>query len=129
MLKFIRMNEVCLPIHDSFIVRRGLKRNLEKIMKEEFRKQLKKSIGIKKTADLAISGLQIGRPEINLPGASISADPLVDIATRFASHMSQYSILIGFHSSWEKQVFSQAQLEGRSRMIEAAFDYGKRNPV
>lgn len=128
MLKFIRINEVCLPIHDSFIVRRGMEQRLENIMKDEFRKQLRKSIGVKKTA-LAIQGLHLGLPELNLPGGSVSPNSLMAIATQFGTHLSQYSILMGLHSSWERQVFSGADLERRNRIISAAFDYGKRNPV
>ena len=128
MLKFIRINEVCLPIHDSFIVRRGMEQRLENIMKDEFRKQLRKSIGVKKT-DLAIQGLHLGLPESNLPGGSVSPNSLMAIATQFGTHLSQYSILMGLHSSWERQVFSGADLERRNRIISAAFDYGKRNPV
>jgi hypothetical protein len=128
MLKFIRKKEVCLPIHDSFIVRRGLLKELEMVMRDEFRKQLRSSIGLKKT-DLAISGLHIGRPDINLPASSVPSDPAMDIAMRFMTHISQYSILMGLHSSWEKQVFSPVELEGRSRMREEVFDFGKRNPV
>jgi len=128
MLKFIRKKEVCLPIHDSFIVRCGLLKELEMVMRDEFRKQLRSSIGLKKT-ELAISGIHIGQPDINLPVSSVPVDPVMDIAKGFMSHISKYSILIGLHSSWEKQVFSPAELEGRSRMTEERFDFGKRNPV
>ena len=128
MLRLLRANEVCLPIHDSFIVRRGLLKELEMVMKDEFRKQLGSSIGLKKT-DLAISGLHIGQPDINLPVSSVPVDPFMDIAKGFMDHISKYSILMGLLSSWEKQVFSPAELEGRSRMIEESFDFGKRNPV
>ena len=93
------------------------------VMKGEFRKQLGKIIDVKK-ANLVISGAHIGSADINL-----ITDPNIKFSTKIASHFSNYSVLLRFHLSWEKQVFSLAELEGRSRMIEEGVDFGKRNPV
>ena len=36
MLRFVEMNEVCLPVHNSFIVRRGMQTKLLEVMQAEF---------------------------------------------------------------------------------------------
>lgn len=47
MCRFLEMNYVCLPVHDSFIVHKSLQDELESIMVEEFKKMFKSKISYK----------------------------------------------------------------------------------
>lgn len=56
MLQFLRMNYVCLPVHDSFIVHHELQDDLTKIMHDEFLKQCGAHISTKPTFDVTTTG-------------------------------------------------------------------------
>ena len=96
MLRFTDMGEVCLPVHDSFIVRGGLSDLLQSVMQEEFQRQT--GVPGMLTADTVITGDRMGLPEVpvnRLRSSEGIVQPLIN-------HFNRFSITQEFHACyWE----------------------------
>lgn len=111
MLHFIKNNEVCLPVHDSFIVRRGLENELLASMKAAFSKHFGSIPKVK-----AKSGfLGIG---FNYFDKSIPHELIGEAVTK---HVKDYSIMLTFFSTWEQTTFTQEEICLRERSKEFLF--------
>jgi hypothetical protein len=112
MLHFIAKNEVCLPVHDSFIVRRGLESELKATMMEVFFKFLGKLPKVKSTSGYKnVSFLVIDK---ELARRSI--------ATALTKHFEDHSIMLSYHSSWERATYSKQDIILRDRNFELHLD-------
>ncbi len=105
MIHFLNKSEVCLPVHDSFIVRQGLELELEKVMHQSFKKHLN---GIAKV-DKESGYNKYTLAEIKeLPH---TYDPLCMVS----QHLEDFSIALSFFSTWEQSTFSKKELLAREQ--------------
>lgn len=116
-LHFVRKNEVCLPIHDSFVVRNGLLMNVEKVMKEEYRRTLghgveTKSSTVNMTFDFSHDPTEL----------SPTQGSMIRHVQRITQLMQQYSASIGYLTSWESQTFTPEEIGYRARVEEIAYN-------
>ena len=105
MLKFTRTGEVCLPIHDSFIVRRKLLRKLEKIMKNEYERLLKKPISVK--YEVPYQGFGISKPKSDVFSDN-SVYPIDAVIKAKRDHDRDFSVVMRYRATWKAQTSSQA---------------------
>lgn len=121
-LHFARRNEVCLPIHDSFIVRTGLLSRLEDVMKAEYRRKLGADINVKSIA--GFGGLSLGQPRDKhlQPIPKNHPNPQLQIINSLSAHTQDYSICLGMLSSWESQTFNPEELQAKHRYEEEVLE-------
>lgn len=100
MLHFIKNNEVCLPVHDSFIVRRGLENELKATMKSAFAKCFGAHPKVKEKS--GYSGIGFHYFDKSLPSSMI--------AGAVTKHLENYSIILQYHSSWERATYTQEEI-------------------
>jgi len=108
MLHFVRKNEVCLTVHDSFIVRRGLENELKAIMMEVFLKFLGKLPKVKSTSGYKDIGFIHIDKELTRPR-------IVETITK---HLEDHSIMLSYHNSWEQASFNKEELILRSMQLD-----------
>jgi hypothetical protein len=110
MLRMLDLGHVCLPIHDSFIVRRDLTGLLEQVMDEEFRRITGGKTRIK--ADKMIEGERLGRPDVDrlLPLIPHGKDPVEIASQSMLLHFERFSIIRDYYASWGEKM-----LEGTDR--------------
>ena len=108
MLHFIDINEVCLPVHDSFIVRRGLEKRLQDTMMEVFFNFLGTRPKIKTTSGYEGIGFIHMNNDLSQPS----------ITEAVATHFKNHSIMLSYHSSWEHASFTEEEIIFRERNLE-----------
>lgn len=108
MLHFVNINQVCLPIHDSFIVRRGLENELQIAMKFAFEKYFAALPKLKLTSGYDGFGFQYFDKSI----------PSQLLAEAVEKHMDDYSIMRLYFSSWEHCNFTEEQMILRERYFD-----------
>ncbi len=113
MLTFIERNEVCLPIHDSFIVRRNMLGWLISIMKQEFHKIFNASIEI--TPAIGYAGFGLAAPKKSL---LFDINSKADALVVFDKHQAEYSKIIEFHHSWELAFNTESDLDAKYRQLD-----------
>lgn len=91
MLRFLAMGEVCLPIHDSFIVARRLRGVLEAVMREEFERVTGAKCGLKMDE---LRRDHIAVPEVAAKGGATAVQ--ADILDMMGSRQ----IVQGYLASW-----------------------------
>ena len=121
MLRFVEMNEVCLPIHDSFVVKADLLPQLETIMKEEFENEFRATIGTKSTINWKNgSCFNTIKNSPALLAGSIDDKREAILKSLCKTH----TYCIHYLQSWESQVFTSEQIAGRfqaqNRLFEVA---------
>ena len=104
MLRLLRLNEACLPIHDSFIVRFEAALALASAMKQEFFALFKQEIGMKAVFDFGPMSIATPRVLHKYPkGVS-------DLNTILVDHLSNFKIYMNFENTWENVCFSQDEI-------------------
>jgi hypothetical protein len=118
MLRLMDKGEVCLPIHDSFIVRVKAEAFLNKTMQDVFRESFFQTPDIK--LDFGYKGVSIAQPK-----REILAAKKLSLIEAFASHMNDYSLMNEFYFSWERANFSNEEIELRCRGLNLERNYDK----
>jgi hypothetical protein len=112
MLHFVAKKEVCLPVHDSFIVRRGLESELKATMMEAFFKLLGKLPKVKSTSGYNnISFLVIDK--------ELARSFIAEALTK---HFEDHSIMLSYHSSWEQATYSKQDIILRDRHFQLSLN-------
>ncbi len=105
MMHFLKRGEVCLPVHDSFIVRQGLESELEKVMRISFKKHLKGIAKVDKESGYQHHSIA----EIkNTPQSN-------DLIEVMSLHLKDFSIGLSFFRSWEQANYTPEQLLAREK--------------
>jgi hypothetical protein len=118
MLRLMDKGEVCLPIHDSFIVRVQARALLYKTMQDVFQERFSQNPGIK--PEFGYKGISMAQPR-----KEILAAKKLSLIEAFASHMNDYSLMNDFFFSWERANFSNEEIELRCRGLNLERNYGK----
>ncbi len=108
MLHFVAKNEVCLPVHDSFIVRRGLETELKATMMKVFFKFLGKLPKVKSTSGYKDIGFIYIDKEV-------TRSSIADVLTK---HLEDHSIMLSYQSSWEQANYSKEDIVLRNRYLD-----------
>jgi len=103
-LRLLRINEVCLPIHDSFIVRVEATLALVSAMKQEFFALFKQEIDMKAVFDFGPMSIATPRILHKYP-KGVSA-----LNTILEDHLSNFKICLNFENTWENACFSQDEI-------------------
>jgi hypothetical protein len=111
-LRMLTYGEVCLPIHDSFIVREEAEKLLQLVMLEEFQVMFGRSITVKLDKDIKGNCLSQPRKRFLKPMASLD-----ELMCAYSQHIAEYSVVLGYFNSWESHTFSDAELEARVRVL------------
>jgi hypothetical protein len=102
MLRLADEGEVCLPVHDSFIVRGGIATRLKAVMQDEFLRITGSPALI--TADTIVDGERMGLPTFPA-GTPPNTTGIVDALN---DHFNKFSITQAFHACfWEHQAASR----------------------
>ncbi len=112
MLRLMDQGEVCLPIHDSFIVRLQTASLLLKTMSDVFQERFSQSPGIK--PEFGYGGASMGRPKKDL-----LACKGLTMEEKFTRHIDEYSVVREFYLSWERSHFSEFDIELRCRALNS----------
>jgi len=110
MLRLMDKGEVCLPIHDSFIVRVQAVALLYKTMHDVFQERFKQAPGIK--PEFGYKGVSMAKPR-----RQILAAKQLNIVERFTQHLNDYSVMNDFYVSWERANYSNEDIEARCRAL------------
>lgn len=92
MLRFLEMGEVCLPIHDSFIVARRMRRTLEAVMQEEFQRIVYANCRTK-TEPLRWDLFEVPTVDVRLPRGEAAIDALTAV-------LAGRDIVQGYYATW-----------------------------
>ena len=111
-LRMMTFGEVCLPIHDSFVVREEAEELLQTVMLEEFQALFGNSILIR--LEKGVIGSSLSRPSASLLKPISTFE---DLIKSYKQHTSAYSIVLGYLHSWETHNFSDAELEARDYVL------------
>jgi hypothetical protein len=103
MLNLIEQGEVCLPIHDSFIVRVNAVEKLKRAMIDAFTKRFYMAPGVK--FEFGYRGNAMKQPRNTI----LSAQALT-LAEKLALHIDEYSLVSDFFNSWEQANFSDEEI-------------------
>jgi hypothetical protein len=120
MLRMNAAGEVCLPIHDSFIVRRAAVVLLSKIMAEVFLSTYGQPIGVK-FGD-GIEGLSLSNPDPSLLASTVD---LSTLNQNYVRHTATYSVALKYFDSWERKCFSDEDLDAKYRVLNEARSHAK----
>ena len=120
MLRMNAAGEVCLPIHDSFIVRRAVVALLGKVMRDVFLSMHGQPAGIK--GELGIEGLSLSNPYPSLLASTVDLSTLIQNVER---HTAAYSVATQYFDSWESKCFSDEDLDAKYRALNEARSYAK----
>jgi hypothetical protein len=118
MLNLMEQGEVCLPIHDSFIVRANALGKLKYAMTDAFTKRFSVTPGVK--FEFANEGNGMKQPR----SAILSAQGLT-LAEKIALHMDEYSLIRNFFNSWEQANFTDQQICDRDRALNLEISHRK----
>jgi len=110
MLRLMQVGEVCLPIHDSFIVRMQCAELLWKTMQDVFTERFSQCPGIK--PEFGYKGLSMEWPKKSLVRAKN-----LTLSEAFEAHINEYSLVREFYLSWERAHFSEEDIELRIRVL------------
>jgi hypothetical protein len=118
-LRLLRINEVCLPIHDSFIVRVEATLDLVSAMKQEFFAMFKQDIDLKAVVDFGPMKIATPRVLHNYPkGVS-------KFNTIWEDHLSNFKICTNFESSWERACLSEEEFDLRYLVLNEQISLAK----
>jgi len=106
MLELLDLGETCLPIHDSFIVRRGVEQELEQAMMSAYSSVMGQSITSSRT--LEYEGPAIEMPAEHLLDAVSPGAVQEQILGVINQHLIDYSFLRNWLSSWEMAMLPEA---------------------
>jgi hypothetical protein len=107
MLRFVGQEKVCLPIHDSFIVRHDQIDQLVQVMGEEFRSQFGR--GIKVNPDEVIFDERITIPDPqHIP---IGLTPAEQADAFHHIHWGRVSIASRYYTSWVMQTKTREEID------------------
>jgi hypothetical protein len=112
MVRMKAYGEVCLPIHDSFIVREVAAKLLQKVMLEQYQIMFGQSIAVKLEQDF--TGICLYRPRQILLN---SISTFADLLRSYCQHIDSYSVVLGYISSWEAATFTEDQLDAQLRKL------------
>ena len=122
MLRFVEMDEVCLPVHDSFIVRRGMERKLLETMQAEFERETGTTIKIRS----AMGGSSDGFGTLSDSVQPHPSESVTDaIATMFGRHMRDFSITMSYLNSWREKRMTEQERRSEDLAIEHVFQTQK----
>lgn len=119
MLRLLRLNEACLPIHDSFIVRFEAASALVSAMKQSFYTLFKQEIDLKAVVDSGAMNIATPRVLHKYPIGVSSFN------TIFKDHLSNFKIFNNFESTWENACFSEEERDLRCRSMNEQFALAK----
>lgn len=122
MLRFVEINEVCLPIHDSFVVKANLLPRLESIMKEEFENEFRATIGTKTTINWQ-SGSTFTFIKSN--PATVTGEIDEKLNATLTLLYQTHSYCIRYPQSWERQTFTDEEIANRIRDQNIRFDLAR----
>lgn len=108
MLEFLDLGEVCLPIHDSFIVRAGLQSQLKDVMSAGYEAVMKNQITSSLKA--GFEGPSIARPTEKLLELVTAESSDQDVIATVIAHMTEYKLLFSWLTSWEKATLPEFAL-------------------
>ena len=117
MLRFVEISEVCLPVHDSFIVRRGMEAKLLEVMQSEFERVTGTTIKIKSAVGGTGDGFGSLSDSVQPPPGTSGTHAL---CAMFEKHMSDYSISMGFLNSWREKRMTEKERRFEDLSIEHA---------
>jgi hypothetical protein len=106
MLHFVRQQEVCLPIHDSFIVRSECIDLLVDVMEDSFRAKF--GCPIKIRPDEIFIGERMGIPDPNHIPCGLTPTEQADAL--HANHWGRVSIGSNYYTSWVMQTKTHEQI-------------------
>jgi hypothetical protein len=106
MLRMNAAGEVCLPIHDSFIVRWAAVAMLSRIMAEVFLSKHGQPIGVK--VEIGIEGRSLSNPDPSLLASTVDLSTLIQ---NYERHLAAYSVVMEYFNSWQRQNFDDEDLE------------------
>ncbi len=99
MLHFLNLDEVCLPIHDSFIVRKGLANELCRAMQVAYESIMRKPISVTYEGDYDGESIRL-IPSSLLEMINSHSNQDDRIAT-LISHFDSYRTFVSWNASWE----------------------------
>jgi hypothetical protein len=111
MLRLMEQGEVCLPIHDSFIVRVSAVEMLEREMTAAFSQSFSQAPGLK--IEFGYGGTSMRQPRRAILLAK-GHTPM----EKFNLHRAEFSLVSGFFNSWEQANFSDAEIDCRDRALD-----------
>ena len=120
MLRMNAAGEVCLPIHDSFIVRRAAVAMLSRIMAEVFLSTHGQPIGVK--VEIGIEGRSLSNPDPSLLASTADLSTLIQ---NYERHTASYSVVTQYFDSWESKCFSDEDLDAKYRALNEARSHAK----
>ena len=109
-LRLMAKGEVCLPIHDSFIVRVKAAPLLLQTMEEVFQERFLQSPNIK--PEFGYSGTSMGTPR-----KALLAFKGLTVPEKLQCQMDEFSLIRQFNLSWERQHFSEDEIDARYRAM------------
>jgi hypothetical protein len=118
MLRLMEQGEVCLPIHDSFIVRVNAVEKLQRAMTAAFSERFSQAPGFK--LEFGYSGVAMRQPR----PAILLAEDLTPIE-KFNRHRAEFSLVSGFFNSWEQANFSDEEIDCRDRALDLEIRHRK----
>lgn len=110
MLRLMEQGEVCLPIHDSFIVRVKAADKLQRAMTAAFSERFSQAPGFK--VEFGYRGVAMRQPR----RALLFAKGLAPFE-RLGLHMAEFSLIRGFFNSWERANFTEEEIGIRLRAL------------
>jgi len=119
MLRLLIVNEACLPIHDSFIVRVEATLELVSAMKQEFFALFKQEIDLKAVVDFGPMNIATPRVLHNYPKG------VTKFNTIWEDHLSNFKICNNFESTWERACLSEDEFDLRYRVLNEQISLAK----
>jgi hypothetical protein len=110
--------EVCLPIHDSFIVRLQAVTLLYTTMQDVYLECFSQNPGIK--PEFGYKGVSMAQPR-----KEIHAAKQLTLDEVFVSHMNDYSLMNEFYFSWERANFPNEEIALRCKNLNLERNYHK----
>lgn len=102
MLGFADQGQVCLPIHDSFLVSANLSNALVDAMAGEFQRSFGRQINI--TLDDVFAGERMGLPDPSHLPQGLTSEEQAEVL--HALHWGRHSMSANYHASWVMQTQS-----------------------
>jgi len=115
MLRFAEMGEVCLPVHDSFVVRRGREKHLLTVMQEEFERETGSTIQIRPWVGGELDGIGTLSDAVQPPAGQSS---MTAFGSMMSAHLKSYSISMGYLNSWLEKTQSVHDRECQDLYID-----------
>ena len=118
-LRLLRINEVCLPIHDSFIVRVEATLDLVSAMKQEFFALFKQEVDMKAVFDFGPMNIATPRVLHGYPKG------VGKFNTIWKDHLSNFKICNNFESTWESACLSEEEFDLRYLVLNEQISLAK----